>query len=78
MVQHLDTFAVLDDSSLLIDCGYLIAKIGLDGGNVCNLENSSASAIARGQEDRTGEEECDCRRSRERCGEELHWIELLL
>jgi hypothetical protein len=51
VVEDFDAVSVFYDSGFFVDGGYAVAEDGLDSGNVGDLKNASAVAMARRQKD---------------------------
>jgi hypothetical protein len=57
VVEDFDAFSIFYHTGFFVDRGHVVAEDGLDSGNVGDLENASAAAVACGEKD----EAEDCR-----------------
>jgi hypothetical protein len=77
MVEHFHTLAVLHHSGFLVHRRHVVAEVGLNAGNVGDLQHAPAAAIAARRKHRAGQADRDRRRSQQKFWDELH-RELLL
>ena len=61
MVKHFHALAVLHHSSFFIHRRHAVAQVGLNAGNVGDLQHVPAAAIAARKKHRAGQTECSSR-----------------
>ena len=72
VVEHFHALAVRYHSGFFIHRRNVVAQVGLQGGNIGNLQHAFASAIAARKKYRAAQAQRNRRRSKRNCRDEFH------